>query len=65
MTVDVLDVPPWPAELTPPGVSVRPTRLGEAMPVAARTDAEIALELRRIQQAESALAAYRAELICE
>ncbi|MGY2085989.1 DUF222 domain-containing protein, partial [Blastococcus sp. SYSU DS0539] len=35
------------------------------MPVAARTDAEIALELRRIQQAESALAAYRAELICE
>ncbi|MGY1916427.1 DUF222 domain-containing protein [Blastococcus sp. SYSU DS0973] len=27
--------------------------------------AEIALELQRIQQAESALAAYRAELICE
>ncbi|MCZ2861184.1 HNH endonuclease signature motif containing protein [Blastococcus sp. VKM Ac-2987] len=65
LTVDVLDLSSWPGELVPSGVSVRPTRLGEAMPVAARTDAEIALELQRIGRAESALAAYRAELICE
>jgi hypothetical protein len=51
--------------LLPAGVAARPTRLGEMMPVTARTDAEIALELQRIQQVEARLAAYTAELVAE
>jgi hypothetical protein len=35
------------------------------MPVAARTDAEIAVELQRVDQVEGRLAAYRAELVAE
>jgi hypothetical protein len=35
------------------------------MPVAARTDAEIAVELQRVQQMEARLAAYTAELVTE
>src|SRR4051794_7168850 len=35
------------------------------MPVAARSDAEIALELQRVQQMEARLAAYTAELVAE
>jgi hypothetical protein len=65
VTVTPLDVQPYPVELLPPGVTARPTRLGELMPVAARTDAEIALELRRVQQMEARLAAYTAELVAE
>jgi hypothetical protein len=64
VTVTPLDVEPWPIE-PPPGVTARPTRLGEMMPVAARTDAEIARELQRIQQMEARLAAYSMELIAE
>jgi len=64
VTVDVLAVAPWPDAL-PDGVTARPTRLGEMMPVAARTDAEIAGELQRIQQVEARLAAYTAELVAE
>jgi hypothetical protein len=44
VTVTPLEVEPWPVEFLPAGVSARPTRLGEMMPVAARTDAEIAVE---------------------
>jgi uncharacterized protein DUF222 len=65
VTVTPLDVQPYPVELLPPGVTARPTRLGEMMPVAARTDAEIALELQRVQQMEARLAAYTAELVAE
>ena len=65
VTVTPLDVEPWPVEFLPPGVVARPTRLGEMMPVAARTDAEIALELQRVQQMEARLAAYNAELVAE
>jgi hypothetical protein len=65
VTVAPLDVEPWPVEFLPPGVAARPTRLGEMMPVAARTDAEIAVELRRVQQMEARLAAYTAELVAE
>jgi hypothetical protein len=65
VTVSTLDVPPWPAELVPPGVTVRPTRLGEMMPPSARTDREIAEELQRVRQMEARLAAYTAELVAE
>jgi hypothetical protein len=65
VTVTSLDVEPWPGEVLPRGVTARPTRLGEMMPVAARTDAEIAVELQRVQQMQARLAAYRAELITE
>jgi hypothetical protein len=65
VTVTPLDVDPWPVELLPPGVTARPTRLGEMLPVAARTDPEIAVELQRIQQLEAMLAAYRVELVAE
>src|SRR3954451_11647993 len=66
VTVTPLDVEPWPVELLPPGMTARParpTRRGEMLPVAARTDAEIAVELARVQQLEARLAAYTAELI--
>jgi hypothetical protein len=65
VTVMSLDESPWPVELLPPGVVARPTRLGELLPAAARTDAEIALELQRIQRMEAQLAAYTAELVAE
>ncbi len=65
VTVTSLDVGAWPAAFLPPGVVARPTRLGEMLPVGARTDAEIAAELRRIPQLEARLAAYRAELVTE
>jgi hypothetical protein len=65
VTVTPIDVEPWPVEFLPPGVVARPTRLGEMMPAAARTDAEIALELQRVQQMEARLAAYNAELVAE
>jgi hypothetical protein len=65
VTVTSLDIEPWPVERVPAGVTVRPTRLGEMMPVATRTDAEIAIELQRVQQMEARLAAYTAELVAE
>ncbi|RBY96978.1 hypothetical protein DQ237_05085 [Blastococcus sp. TF02-8] len=65
VTVDVLALPSWPAEVLPAGVRSRPTRLGELMPVAARTGSEIAVELQRIQALEARLAAYRTELVAE
>jgi hypothetical protein len=65
VTVTPLDVEPYPVESLPAGVAARPTRLGEMMPVAARTDAEIAVEMQRVQQMEARLAAYTAELIAE
>jgi hypothetical protein len=54
---------PWPPEVLPPGVEAHPARLGEMMPVAARTDLELAAELHRVVQVEAALAAYKAELV--
>ncbi|WP_163204370.1 DUF222 domain-containing protein [Blastococcus saxobsidens] len=64
MTVNSLAADPWPGTV-PAGVVVRPTRLGELMPVAARSAAEIAVELQRIEQVEGQLAAYRAELVAQ
>jgi hypothetical protein len=65
VTVAPLDVPAYPVELLPAGVTARPSRLGELLPVAARTDAGIAVELQRVQRLEARLAAYTAELVAE
>ena len=45
------------------GIVGRPSRLSEVLPVAARSDAEIALELGRIVAVEAALVAYKSELV--
>jgi hypothetical protein len=50
----------WPV---PQGVVDRPSRLSEVLPVAVRSDAEIALELGRVVAVEAALVAYKAELV--
>jgi hypothetical protein len=63
LTVNQLDVPPCPADGLPAGADVHPTRLGELMPVAARTDDEMAEEMRRANIADSRLWAYRVEMI--
>lgn len=63
VSVAPVDRAPWPEGTLPPGVTVRPSRLGEVLPVAARADAEIAAELQRVTRVESALAAYKAELV--
>ena len=47
----------------PDGVVARPSRLSEVLPVAVRSDAEIALELGRVVAVEAALVAYKAELV--
>ena len=63
LTVNPLGPMPWDDQPPPPGVTVHPTRLGELMPVAARTEAELDAELERIVRVEGALAAYKAEII--
>ena len=63
LTVNQLDLPPWPPETLPAGVEAHPTRLGELMPVDARSDAELAHEMRRANVADSRLWAYRVEMI--
>ncbi len=55
--------PALPAGQLPPGVVARPSRLGEVLPVAAMTPEQKAAHLRRIEEVESALAAYKAELV--
>src|SRR5689334_21962808 len=63
--------PAWGSGPTPVGpapggaVAERPSRLGEVLPVAARSDAEIAADLARITEIEAALADYRLELVVE
>lgn len=63
VTVAQLAAPSWPVEQLPNGVVSRPTRLGEVVPVRARSDAELAAELQRVERGESALAAYKLELV--
>jgi hypothetical protein len=73
--VTATDLCPWPAEvfpsgmtpaeLVPPGATVRPARLGEMLPVGSRGDADLAAELQRVVQIEGQLAAYKAELVAE
>jgi Domain of unknown function (DUF222) len=63
VTVTPLEPMPWDDVPPRPGVEVHPTRLGEMMPVARRTQAERAAEVQRVIQVEGALAAYKAELV--
>ena len=63
VSVAPLTTVPSPEQPLPAGVTARPGRLSDLLPVAARTDAEIAAELQRLVQIESALAAYKAELV--
>jgi hypothetical protein len=63
VTVTSLEPVPWPDVPLPPGMEVHPARLGEMMPVVARTQAERAAELERVNRVEAQLAAYKAELV--
>jgi hypothetical protein len=60
LTVAELEVDLGPAV---PGEWMRPARLSEVLPVAARSAAEISRELQRVDAAEAMLAAYRADLV--
>jgi hypothetical protein len=50
-------------DVVPPEVVARPSRLGEVLPVALMTPEQKATQLQRIEQVESALAAFKAELV--
>ena len=50
-------------DLVPAGVVARPSRLGDLLPVALMTPEQKAAHLQRVEQAESALAAFKAELV--
>jgi hypothetical protein len=63
VTVAELSPAPVGAELVPAGVTARPSRLGEVLPVALMTPQQKARQLQRIGQVESALAAFKAELV--
>jgi hypothetical protein len=74
VAVTVAELSPWPDEeaasgTIPPtepahaGGTVRPTRLGELLPAADRSDADLAAELQRVVQIEAKLSAYKAELV--
>src|SRR5215213_8665526 len=47
----------------PGGVVSRPSRLGDLLPVALMTPGQKAANLQRVERAESALAAFKAELV--
>ncbi len=66
LTVHQLDDRPAPAGgwPVPDGVTERPSRIGEVLPVAGRTSAQLAVELGRIVVAQAQLAAYQAEVVC-
>jgi hypothetical protein len=64
LTVNQLAAPSRPpAEQMPSDQEWHPARLGELMPVTARTNAEMAEEIRRANLADSRLWAYRVEMI--
>src|SRR4051795_4360141 len=64
VTVERLLPAPWEEEVVlPAGVVSRPSRLGELLPVDALTPEQKATQLQRVQQVESVLAAYKAELV--
>lgn len=63
VSVAPLTTVPWPDQPLPAGVTVRPSRLSDLVPVATRSDADIAAELQRVIAIESALTAYKAELV--
>ena len=56
--------PPLPGgDLVPAGVVSRPSRLGDLLPVALMTPQQKAAHLQLVERAESALAAFKAELV--
>ena len=63
VSVAPLTTVPWPDQPLPAGVTARPSRLSDVFPVATRSDADIAAELQRVIAIESALTAYKAELV--
>src|SRR3954447_4129826 len=64
VTVERLLPAPWEEEVVlPAGVVSRPSRLGELLPVDAMTAEQKAVQLQRVQQAQSVLAGYEAELV--
>ena len=63
LTVNPVGPLPGPDVPPPDGVQLRPARLGELMPVEARSDAEMDAELERIARVEGAIAAYKAEIV--
>src|SRR3954466_999793 len=64
VTVERLLPAPWEEEVVlPAGVVSRPSRLGELLPVDAMTAEQKAVQFQRVQQVESVLAAYKAELV--
>jgi hypothetical protein len=63
VTVAELRPAPRVDDVLPPGVVARPSRLGDLLPVNAMTPQQKAVHLERIEQAESALAAFKAELV--
>jgi hypothetical protein len=63
VTVAALHSEPWP-DVLPAGVlSSRPSRLGDLLPVPLMTAEQKAVQLQRVQEATSVLAAYEAELV--
>jgi hypothetical protein len=63
VTVASLHPDPWPDVLPAGVVSSRPSRLGDLLPVALMTPEQKAVQLQRVQEAKSVLAAYEAELV--
>ena len=64
VTVAELHPAPWEDGRLPAGVvSSRPSRLGDLLPVALMTAEQKAVQLQRVEEAESVLAAFKAELV--
>jgi hypothetical protein len=63
VTVASLHPDPWPDVLPAGVVSSRPSRIGDLLPVALMTAEQKALQLLRVQEAKSMLAAFEAELV--
>ena len=63
LAVQPVDVD-WSGAEPPAGVAAgRPARLGEVLPVAGRSSAEVARELQQVERLEAVLRAYKAELV--
>jgi hypothetical protein len=64
VTVAELHPPRWDdVPLSAGVVSSRPSRIGDLLPVALMTPEQKAVQLQRVQEAESVLAGYKAELV--
>jgi hypothetical protein len=63
VTVASLHPDPWPEVLPAGVVASRPSRLGDLLSVDLMTAEQKAVQLQRVQQATSVLAAYEAELV--